>query len=170
MRQSRVGDPCQRSEIEGCVVKPDLAARGFIRPEPVLPISMVSCPSCGTFNEAGNQFCGSCGRPLTIAPLQPPQVSHRRRNGLVVAVIIIVFLIAIVALLTVPVTHSFTGTVQSSYCSSCSSNPSKYVGFVSETIPSGSVSVQWQDASGDYVAFSVLQVGNFNTNQNCVED
>jgi hypothetical protein len=88
----------------------------------------------------------------------------------VVAIGLIVVLAVILALLTVPVSHSFSATVQSSYCSTCTSGPSKYVGFISESIPAGSVSVQWQDASGDYVEFSALQVGNFNTNENCLED
>ena len=86
------------------------------------------------------------------------------------AIVIIVVLLVVLVLVLLPVPHSFSGTVQSSYCSSCTAGPSKYVGYISESIPAAAVTIQWQDASGDYVEFSAFQVGDFNTAQECFQN
>ncbi len=97
--------------------------------------------------------------------MQPssPFPSRRPASRAKLMIVIVVVLMVLVALLTlavlalfaVPVAHPFSGTVSTSYCSSCGSP--YYVGSVMQAFPTEvSVTLNWQSNSSSGVSFTVF--------------
>jgi len=82
---------------------------------------------------------------------------RRRRIRKILTVVLILGVIAavVVALFTVPVSHRFSGTIRTTFCSGCT--PTDWNGSANESVPKyAAVSFSWSAADDALVNFSVL--------------
>ena len=82
---------------------------------------------------------------------------RRRRVRKILTVVLILGVIGaiIAALFTVPLSHRFSGTIQTTFCSGCT--PTVWNGSANESVPKyATVSFSWSAADDALVNFSVL--------------